>query len=55
MDETKSQSENEGTKPPAEGSNDFSDGDVKKMGRYSILGLLGKGGFGKVYWLTTTI
>jgi len=32
MDETKSQSENEGTKPPVEGSSGFSDGDVKKMG-----------------------
>jgi serine/threonine protein kinase len=49
MDETKSQSENEGTKQPNEGSNDFSDGDVKKIGRYTILGLLGKGGFGRVY------
>ena len=49
MDETKSQSENEGTQPPVEGSNDFSDGDVKKIGRYTILGLLGKGGFGKVF------
>src|SRR5271165_2253853 len=49
MDETKSQSENEGTKQPNEGSNGSSDGDAKKIGRYTILGLLGKGGFGKVY------
>ena len=49
MDETKSQSENEGTKQPVEGSNDSSDGDVKKIGRYTILGLLGKGGFGRVF------
>ncbi len=49
MDETKSRSEHEGTQQPVEGSNDFADGDVKKIGRYTILGLLGKGGFGRVY------
>jgi serine/threonine protein kinase len=49
MDETKSQSENEGTKQLGEGSSGSTDGDVKKIGRYTILGLLGKGGFGRVY------
>ncbi len=45
MDETKSLSENEGTQPPAQGSDGSSDGDVKKIGRYTILGLYyGKGG-----------
>ena len=48
MDETKSQSENEGMKQP-NGSENFSDGDVTKIGRYTILGLLGEGGFGRVF------
>ena len=49
MDETKNLSETEGSQPPDEGSSGSSDGDVKKIGRYTILGLLGKGGFGEVY------
>ena len=49
MDETKNLSETEGSQPPNEGSNSPSDGDFKKIGRYTILGILGKGGFGRVY------
>ena len=49
MDETTSLSENEGTLPPVEGLGGSLDANVKKIGRYTILGLLGKGGFGRVY------
>ncbi len=49
MDETKNWSENEGSQTPAEGSGGTSDADAKKIGRYTILGFLGKGGFGRVY------
>ena len=49
MDETKDLSETEGTETPAGTSCGTLDGDVKKIGRYTILRLLGKGGFGRVY------
>src|SRR5580658_1594971 len=47
MDEMKSLSETEDQQPPVVGSGGSPDGGPKKIGRYTIRGRLGKGGFGE--------
>jgi len=49
MDETKSLSETEDPQPPVVDSRGSPNGDPSKIGRYTILGRLGKGGFGEVF------
>jgi len=49
MDEMKSLSETEDQQPPVAGSGRSQEGDAKKIGRYTILGRLGKGSFGEVF------
>jgi serine/threonine protein kinase len=49
LDETTSLSETAGSQPAVEGSGDSASGDPTKIGRYTVLGSLGEGGFGRVY------
>jgi serine/threonine protein kinase/formylglycine-generating enzyme required for sulfatase activity len=47
--EAKNLPETESFDPPAQGSSGSTAGDPTKIGRYTILGPLGQGGFGRVY------